>query len=108
MWTRAGRRREMGLGAANKQGVSLAKARAAATRAREALLDGLDPIEAREAAKQQPKPCPHLGRWQADVATASLAPAGAEDIAALSSEVVGQPRIAGAVGPAATGGPVRG
>ncbi|HEY0649599.1 Arm DNA-binding domain-containing protein, partial [Phenylobacterium sp.] len=50
MWTRQGKRREMGLGAAGPQGVSLAEARAKATAAREIVRDGRDPIEDRKAA----------------------------------------------------------
>lgn len=61
MWTRNGKRREMGLGPANKDGVSLGKAREAAAAARQALLDGSDPIEARDAAKRTPAPVPNFG-----------------------------------------------
>src|SRR5678816_2963407 len=56
MWTRNGKRREMGLGAANSAGVSLAKAREAAAKARESLANGDDPIEVRQAGKREPKP----------------------------------------------------
>lgn len=48
-FTRAGRQREMGLGALHT--VSLAEARAKAKTCRQQLLDGLDPISVREAAK---------------------------------------------------------
>ena len=47
MWTRNGRRREMGLGSARD--VCLADARRAATKAREAVLVGGDPIEIKRA-----------------------------------------------------------
>ena len=47
-WARAGKQREMGLGGAHT--VSLAEARAKARECRQKLLDGLDPIEVREAA----------------------------------------------------------
>jgi hypothetical protein len=47
-WARAGKQREMGLGGAHT--VSLADARAKARVCRQLLLDGLDPIEVREAA----------------------------------------------------------
>jgi integrase len=48
-FTRAGRQREMGLGAIHT--VSLSEARAKAKTCRQQLLDGLDPISVREAAK---------------------------------------------------------
>lgn len=48
-FTRAGKQREMGLGALHT--VSLAEARAKAKTCRQQLLDGLDPISAREATK---------------------------------------------------------
>lgn len=44
-----GRQREMGLGAAGKDGVSLAEARELASRARRLLRDGIDPLDARRA-----------------------------------------------------------
>lgn len=50
MWTRAGKRREMGLGPAGRDGVSLAEARERAAKARQVVREGGDPIEAREAA----------------------------------------------------------
>lgn len=50
MWTRNGRRREMGLGSAGRDGVSLTSAREAAAAAREAVRGGRDPIEERRAA----------------------------------------------------------
>ena len=43
MWTRNGKRREMGLGAASAAGVSLAKAREAAAKARDAVAKGVTP-----------------------------------------------------------------
>jgi integrase len=61
MWTRDGKRREMGLGPAHKDGVSLAGARSAASDARDALVKGRDPIEARDAAKRTPVPAPTFG-----------------------------------------------
>ena len=48
-FTRAGKAREMGLG--SKLAVSLARAREKAQEARELLADGIDPIQARDAAK---------------------------------------------------------
>lgn len=47
MWSRNGKRREMGLGHAGKDGVSLADARELAAQARETVRSGGDPIEAR-------------------------------------------------------------
>lgn len=44
-----GRQREMGLGPAGKDGVSLSKARELASAARQQLRDGIDPLEARRA-----------------------------------------------------------
>jgi integrase len=61
MWARGGKRREMGLGAAGKDGVSLGKARDAAEIARGVLRDGGDPIEFREAAKAAPVVMPTFG-----------------------------------------------
>lgn len=61
MWARNGKRREMGLGPAHKDGVSLGSARDAAAKAREALTKGHDPIEAREEAKREPVPVPTFG-----------------------------------------------
>jgi integrase len=61
MYTRGGKRREMGLGPAGKDGVSLGKARDAAGIAREALKNGLDPIEARDAAPPEVVPVPTFG-----------------------------------------------
>ena len=61
MWTRDGKRREMGLGPAHKDGVSLAKAREAAALARDVLSKGGNPIEARDAAKREPVPVPTFG-----------------------------------------------
>ncbi len=73
MWSRAGKRREMGLGPAHKDGVSLGKAREAATIAREVVARGGDPIEAREAAKREPAPVPTFGE-AADTLVKSLGP----------------------------------
>lgn len=73
MWARNGKRREMGLGAASAVGVSLAKAREAAAKAREALANGDDPIEVRKAAKREPKPVPTFGE-AADAFVKSLSP----------------------------------
>lgn len=61
MWSRGGKRREMGLGPAGKDGVSLAKAREAAETARGVLRDGGDPIAARDAAKAAPVVVPTFG-----------------------------------------------
>jgi integrase len=55
IWSRTGKRREMGLGAAGQGGLSLAEARDAAALAREQVKQGLDPIEARKAARAEPK-----------------------------------------------------
>src|SRR6478672_11244507 len=63
MWTRGGKRREMGLGPAHKDGVSLADARVAASEAR----------EARDAAKRGPAIVPTFGET-ADAFLASLSP----------------------------------
>ena len=49
MYALRGRQREMGLGAAGKEGVSLAKARELASAARKQLTEGIDPLEARHA-----------------------------------------------------------
>ena len=73
MWTRNGKRREMGLGPANKDGVSLAKARDAAAKARDVLSGGGDPIEAREAAKRSPEAVPTFGE-AADAFLKALTP----------------------------------
>lgn len=61
MWTRNGKRREMGLGAAGKDGVGLTDARAAAVTARDVVSKGGCPIEARDEAKRQPVPVPTFG-----------------------------------------------
>jgi integrase len=50
MWSRNGKRREMGLGSAGRDAVSLAEARDSASKAREIVRAGGDPIEARRAA----------------------------------------------------------
>lgn len=71
MWTRHGKRREMGLGPAHKDGVSLAKAREAADKARDALREGLDPIQLRNDAKREPTPIPTFGEV-ADILVKSL------------------------------------
>lgn len=73
MWTRGGKRREMGLGAASKDGVSLAKAREAADTARSVLRDGGDPIAARDAALAAPVVMPTFGE-AADAFVKSLSP----------------------------------
>jgi integrase len=73
LWTRNGKRREMGLGAASKDGVSLTDARTAATTARDVLSKGGDPIEARDAAKREPVPVPTFGA-AADALVKSLSP----------------------------------
>lgn len=62
MWSRGGKRREMGLGAAGKDGVSLAAARERAARARDALSKGIDPIEARDAEAAKPIDVPTFGQ----------------------------------------------
>ena len=49
IWTRKGKRREMGLGSAGPGGLTLAKARKRAAEAREIVADGGDPIIARNA-----------------------------------------------------------
>lgn len=72
MWTRNGKRREMGLGPAGKGGVSLAKAREKAQQARDDLDAGLDPIEARDSREAQPAVIPTFGET-ADAFVSSLA-----------------------------------
>lgn len=62
MWARNGKRREMGLGSAGKDGVSLGAAREGAAKAREALSKGLDPIEARDAENAPAKEVPTFGQ----------------------------------------------
>lgn len=54
MWTRNGKRREMGLGPAGRDGVPLAEARERAAKARDVVRQGGDPIEARKAAAAVP------------------------------------------------------
>jgi len=54
MWSRNGKRREMGLGPAGRDGVSLADARRGAASARESVRAGRDPIEERKAAGAAP------------------------------------------------------
>ena len=73
MWKRDGKRREMGLGAAGKGGVGLAKVRLAAEAAREVAKAGGDPIEARDAVPAEPVPVPTFGEV-ADDFVASLSP----------------------------------
>jgi integrase len=55
LWTRGEKRREMGLGPAGRNGVSLADAREGAARARDVVRNGGDPIEARKAASATPE-----------------------------------------------------
>jgi integrase len=55
MWTRNGKRREMGLGPAGRDGVSLADAREKAAKARDVVREGGDPIEARKVAAAVPQ-----------------------------------------------------
>src|SRR4029450_12144739 len=55
MWTRHGKRREMGLGPAGRDAVSLAEARERAANARDVVRGGGDPIEARKAAAAAPE-----------------------------------------------------
>ncbi len=73
MWKVKGKRREMGLGSAAPGGVSLAQARVEAAKAREALQNNLDPIEARDAVPEEPKPVPTFGEV-ADTLVADLGP----------------------------------
>lgn len=73
MWSRDGRRREMGLGPAGQGGVTLAQARERAGAAREAVREGRDPIEERRAARVPPAPVPRFGHV-ADEFVASLSP----------------------------------
>ena len=55
--------REMGLGSANKQAVSLARARELAQEARNAILEGKDPIAARNRATVQSDDTPNFGTF---------------------------------------------
>lgn len=73
MWKRDGKRREMGLGAAGKDGVALAKARVAAGKARDALERGVDPIADRDAKPEGPVVRPTFGEV-ADQFLSSLLP----------------------------------
>ncbi len=73
MWKRDGKRREMGLGAAGKGGVGLAKVRVAAEAARKVASAGGDPIEARDAVPVEPVPVPTFGEV-ADEFLGSLSP----------------------------------
>lgn len=60
LFTAAGKRREMGLGAAGKGGVSLADARKAAAEARALVQAGRDPIEERRRAEEAPLVAPKV------------------------------------------------
>lgn len=73
MWKRDGKRREMGLGAAGKDGVALAKARVAAGKARDALERGVDPIADRDAKPEGSVVRPTFGEV-ADQFLSSLSP----------------------------------
>jgi integrase len=73
MWARGGKRREMGLGPAGKDGVSLADARDDAEKARKALRGGLDPIVVRDAENAAPVVVPTFGET-ADAFVKSLSP----------------------------------
>jgi integrase len=73
MWSRGGKRREMGLGSASKSGVSLSAARGAAARARDVLQEGGDPIADRNARAEPPQRAPTFGEV-ADEYVASLSP----------------------------------
>lgn len=70
MWRRAGKRREMGLGSANKDGVSLGAARTAAEKARLHVLAGLDPIVVRDTVPLEPVPVPTFGTVADEFVTA--------------------------------------
>ena len=61
MYRFGGKQREMGLGSAGKAGTSLASARGLATEARLALRAGLDPLEARKAARLASRNIPTFG-----------------------------------------------
>ena len=61
MYRFAGKQREMGLGSASRAGTSLARARELAAEARTALAAGLDPLEARKAARQADRTVPNFG-----------------------------------------------
>jgi integrase len=73
MWKRNGKRREMGLGSAGPGGVTLAKARVEAAKAREVVQNGGDPIEARDAVPAETAPVPTFGEV-ADAFVADLSP----------------------------------
>lgn len=73
MWKRDGKRREMGLGAAGPNGVSLGNARLAAQAARVVVKAGGDPIDARHAVPEAPLVVPNFGEV-ADEFVASLSP----------------------------------
>lgn len=61
IYSRKGLSREMGLGSASKGGVSLAKARERAIKARKVLEDGGDPIDVRDAENAEPIVIPTFG-----------------------------------------------
>lgn len=61
IWKRGGKRREMGLGRAGEGGVSLAKARKAAAKARDALEAGKNPIVERDAERAPAVVVPTFG-----------------------------------------------
>ncbi len=73
MWKRDGRRREMGLGPTGKDGVTLAQARDAATKARALVAEGADPIEARKAKPLEVVRTPTFGEV-ADALVSDLSP----------------------------------
>jgi integrase len=61
MYRFGGKQREMGLGSASRAGTSLARARDLAAEARTALAAGLDPLEARKAARLAERVVPTFG-----------------------------------------------
>lgn len=70
LFTRNGKRTEMGLGAAGKGGVTLAAARAAATDARAVLAQGGDPRAERDAARAAERPAiPTFGKFADELVT---------------------------------------
>lgn len=56
-----GKSREMGLGSANRQAISLARARELAQDARDAILEGKDPVAARDRTTMQSEDIPNFG-----------------------------------------------
>ena len=66
MYRFAGKQREMGLGSASRAGTSLARARELAAEARIALAAGLDPLDARKAARQADRIVPTFGECADD------------------------------------------